>query len=165
MANLYELTNQMLQLQEALEYGAETPEQEAAIIAQMEAVAVDFDAKADGYAKVIKNMSAQAEAIRTEEKRLAARRKVLENGIDRLKDAIYSAMMAVGTRKVQTTIGSWGIQKNPPSVAVTDEKAIPAEYWITPPPVLDKQALREDLKQGCLIAGCELQQTESVRFR
>lgn len=165
MANLYELTADYLRLQRLLEDGAETPEEEQAISACIEQLAADINVKADGYARVVRNMTAEAEALRAEEKRLAARRRTLENGIDRLKTSMMTAMQLTGEKKVKTSIGSWSIQKNPQSVAIVDEKAIPAEYWKQPEPELNRTLILSDLKAGCIVDGCELQQTEGLRFR
>lgn len=165
MAKLYALTSEYMQLQIMLEHGWETAEEEKAIIEAMEALAGDIEDKADGYARVLRNMTTDIEAIKAEEKRLYSRRVALENGVERLKASIKDAMTLLGKRRVETSIGSWGIQKNPPSVAITNKDAIPADYWIMPAPVLDKQALLRNLKDGEIIEGCELQQTEGVRFR
>lgn len=163
--NLYDMMGAYAQLQAALEYGATNPEEEAEIIEAMEAINDNFDTKADGYARIIRNMTAKIEAIEAEEKRLYTRRATLKKGVERLKASMYDGMVTLGKRKVDTGIGRWSISKNPPSVQVNSTAAIPAEYWKTPEPELDRRALLADMKQGLIVEGCELVQTEGLRFR
>ena len=160
---LYELTGEYIQLMQMLEDAS--VEDEAEIAAAMEAIADDIEEKADAYARIMKNLLGDVDALEQEEKRLKARRTALENRVDRLKTAIQNAMQLTGTKKLKTSIGNWGIQNNPPSVRIINQEAIPAEYWKQSAPQLDRRALLEDMKQGLIVDGCELQQTESIRFR
>lgn len=107
--NLYELTNDFLQLQEMLE----DPEVDAQIIADtMEAVEGELEAKADGYARVIRNMEGSIAAVKAEQERLAAKKNLLESGIKRLKDNLQQSMIATGKTKFKTDLFSFNIQKN-----------------------------------------------------
>ena len=166
MASLYELNNEYSELQAMLENGVESPDDEQAIADAMQAVQEDIEAKADGYAKIMRNMAAEAESIKIEEKRLNARRKVLENGVDRLKSSIYNAMTLLGAKKVQTSIGTWNIRKNPQSVNVVDVSKVPARFLIEQPPTVDKRAMLEEFKQtGEIFDGVEITRGESLQFR
>ena len=166
MASLYELSTEYSELQSMLESGSESPEDEQAIIDAMNAVSEDIFEKADGYAKIMRNMASEAEAIKAEEKRLYARRKTLENGVERLKAAMYNAMILTGAKKLSTSIGSWNIQKNPQSVNVLDVSKVPARFLIEQPPTVDKRAMLEEFKlTGEIFDGVEITRGESVRFR
>ena len=98
-------------------------------------------------------------------KRLQERKKVIRARIDRVKDYTLSAMQMHGLRKIECPECTISIQKNPPSVEVFEEMLIPGEYWKQPAPVLDKKALLEDLKEGVVIDGCCLKQSEGLRIR
>lgn len=164
--NIYDLSTEFLNLQTMLEQGAETPEEEQAIVDALESVQGDLEAKCDGYARVVKNMAAEADAIKTEEKRLATRRKALENGVERLKSTIYNTMTLLGAKKVKTSIGTFSIQKNPWSVDVLDIQKVPARFLIEQQPTVDKKAILAEFKEsGELFDGLEFKQTEGVRFR
>ena len=166
MASLYELSAEYSDLQAMLESGCESPEDEQAIIDAMNAVSENIFEKADGYAKIMRNMASEAEAIKAEEKRLYARRKTLENGVERLKAAMYNAMILTGAKKLSTSIGSWNIQKNPQSVNVLDVSKVPARFLIEQPPTVDKRAMLEEFKlTGEIFDGVEITRGESVRFR
>lgn len=109
MANLYELTDQFLQLQQMLE----DPDMDAQIISDtLEAVEGELEAKADGYARIIRNMEGSIAAIKAEKERLSNKQNVLESSIKRLKDNLQASMVATGKVKFKTDLFSFGIQKN-----------------------------------------------------
>lgn len=103
--NLYELTAVYQRLQNEIEHGED-------IEGILTVIGDELEAKADGYARVIRNMEAQATAFREEEKRIAANRKRLEAGIERLKQNLYESMKATGKEKFKTDLFSFSIQKN-----------------------------------------------------
>ena len=153
---LYELTQNYLNLQELLE----NPE----IPAEMIETALIED-KAENIAKLIKTLEADVSGFKAEEKRLADRRKSLENRVTGLKNYIDNSMKVTGKNKFKGQLFSFSIQKNPPSLNVEDEKLIPEEYWIEQAPVLDKKTLLAALKSGEEIPGVSIKQTESLIIR
>ncbi|RWR06715.1 siphovirus Gp157 family protein [Siminovitchia fortis] len=157
--NLYELSTAYQQIQTMIEDGQEGLED------TLESLNDAIEDKAVGYAKVMKNLEAQANAIKDEEKRLAERRKSLENNIKRLKDSLEAAMISSDMKRIKTELFSFNIQKNPPSVFVRSEKSIPEEYFIPQEPKLDKKALLADLKEGKEVPGVEIRQSEGLRIR
>lgn len=161
---LYELTGEYIQLMQMLEDAS--VEDEAEIAAAMEAVAGDIEDKADAYARMMKNLLGDIDALEQEEKRLYDRRTALKNRVDRLKTAIQNAMELTGTKKLRTSIGNWSIQKNPLSVSAVDVEKVPARFLIEQPPKVDRRAILEEFKQtGEVFDGVTITQGESVRFR
>ena len=122
--------------------------------------------KADGYAKVMSVLEAQAAAIKDEEARLAARRKVIENNIKRMKLSLQQSMEMTGMTKFKTALFSFGIQNNPASV-VLDCKVedLPQELIRYAEPVADKKAIMDILKSGADFPFAHLEQTQSLRIR
>lgn len=121
--NLYELTDEFLQLQAMLE----DPDMDAQVISDtLEAVGGEIEVKADGYAKIIRNMEGTIAAIKAEQEKLANKKSLLESSIKRLKDNLQAAMVATGKTKFKTDLFSFGIQKNggalPVIVDVTTDK-------------------------------------------
>lgn len=109
MSNLYEVTGNILALQEMLE----SPLDDEDILKDtLEAVQGEYEAKIESYCKVIRNIEADIEAIKTETKRLSEKKKVLENNIDRLKKAMFDSMKATNTNKVKGQIFTVAIQRN-----------------------------------------------------
>ena len=163
--NIYQLTSEYLELLNLME----DPDADEQIIQDtLEAIGGEIEAKADGYAMVLRQMDADAKAIKAEEDRLYARRKSLENRSTYLKTALQTAMELTGKTKFKTALFSFNIQKNPASVAIDSEADVPAEYWIAQEPKLDKKGIIEFLKgldgnDGC--AWAHLTQSESLRIR
>ncbi len=93
MGSLYELTDEMTTLLDWLE----DPEaDQEAIKDTLEGVQCEFEAKAEGYCKVIRQIEADAKALKEEEERFNRRRVACENAAKRLKDALQNAMILTG---------------------------------------------------------------------
>lgn len=103
--NLYELTAIYQRLQNEIENGEDID----GILAM---IGDELEAKADGYARVIRNMESQVSAFKDEEKRIAENRRKLEAGIDRLKQNLFNSMKATGKEKFKTDLFTFAIQKN-----------------------------------------------------
>lgn len=104
--NIYELKAAYQDLQSRIEDGDEDLEE------ALEQINDQLEAKADGYARVIKNMEAQAEMFKAEEKRLAENRKRIEEGVERLKKNLFTAMKETGKLRFNTDLFSFKITKN-----------------------------------------------------
>jgi hypothetical protein len=164
MANLYELTGNAERLTAALT-GELTDEEWVALRQEYEDNAEAITDKLDGYAKAIRNLTAESVSYQTEEARLAGLRLTVDRNIARMREAVELAMRACGETKVKTTIGTWAFQKNPPSVNVLNAAKIPADYMKQPDPVIDRAAILAKLKAGEAVEGAELKQGDSLRFR
>lgn len=103
--NLYELTATYQRLQNEIENG----EDYDGILA---VIGDEIETKADGYARVIRNMEAQAASFKEEEKRIADKRKRLEAGVEKLKQNLFDSMKKTGKEKFKTDLFSFSIQKN-----------------------------------------------------
>ena len=162
MSSLYQLTEAY---QELLSMALDPDTDPEALADTMEAIDGEFEDKADGYAKVMKALDADASAIKTEIARLTERKKSIETNIDRMKRALESSMRATGKTKFKTTLFSFGIQKNVPSVSILDESKIPEQFLIPQSPKIDKRAIMAALKDGEHYEWAEVVQTESLRIR
>ena len=158
---LYELTQNYMNLQALLE--DETISQDL-IEAAMKEVGEDIEEKAQNYAVIMKNLEAEADALEKEEKRLAARKSSLRNRNKILKDNLENSMKAIGKTKFKTNLFSFNISKNPSSVNIYDENLIPDQYIVYTKSVA-KKAMLDDIKQGVIIPGVSLKQTESLKIR
>jgi len=121
--------------------------------------------KLEGYAKVMKTLEANAEALKTEIKRMQEVEKTCMNGSKRMKEAIYQHMQDTGKRKVDGTLFKFSIAKSPPSLEVLDDTVIPQQYFNIPAPVLDKKAILLDLKAEKEVPGVTIKQGESLRIK
>lgn len=161
MGTLYELKSEYIQLREMAGDPDISPE---ALRDTMEAINGELEDKADGYAKVIRELEAEEAGLDTEIKRLQARKSAVSGNKGRIKDALESAMRETGKLKFKTALFSFGIQKNPPSVAILSEN-IPLDYLVVPDPQPDKKRILAELKAGALFDWAELKQTEALRIR
>lgn len=162
---LYELTADYANLLEL----AEDPDiDEQAFLDTLEGIEGAIEDKADGYARVIRQLTADAEALKAESDRLYNRRKNIENNIDRMKKALQNAMVITGKTKFKTDLFSFGIRKNVPAVVIDEQRLanIPAEFLIPQDPKIDKKAIKEAIKAGKNLDGiAHLEQSESLTIR
>lgn len=165
MATLFDLTTDLLNLYEM----ATEPDLDAEVLQDtIDAVEGEIEVKADGYAKVIRQMDGDIATLKAEIDRLSNRKKSIENSKDRIKKSLETAMMATGKTKFKTELFSFGIQKNPASLKFTDDfdmAELDDKYIKYADPEVNKQAVKDALKSGEEIAGCYLEQTESLRIR
>lgn len=85
---LFELTNDLNAL---LDLGYSEDDSEA-FMDTLNGIMGGIEDKADGYCAVISRFNANVDMIKAEEARLAARRKVIENNIQRMKDALQMTL-------------------------------------------------------------------------
>lgn len=171
MANIYELTGTLLSLMDKL-YDEEINEDD--LLQACEKVELAIEDKADGYAKILKNMDADIKSIQVEERRLKERRQTLEHRQARLKYSLESSMRAIGKTKFKTELFSFGIQKNAPSVEIDNETSFidwcqknqRDDLLKYETPKISKTAIKDAiLKDGEIIEGAEIVQTEGLRIR
>ena len=131
----------------------------------LEALDGELEEKADGYARVMRQIEYDMATLTTEEARLRNRRKTMENNLRRMKERLEDAMLATGKTKFKTDLFSFAIQKNPKSVMIDDISRIPKEYLIEQEPKVDRAKLKADLTAGVILDGAHLEQSESLRIR
>lgn len=159
MATLYNLTHDFMQVQQMILDGNDGLED------TLESIDLAIGDKLENIGKLIKNLESDVEGFRTEEKRLAERRRAIENNIKRLKEYAENSLQATGKRKIDAGTFTFAIQKNPPSVNVSDESLLLPKYFIEQQPKLDRRKLLDDLKEFGELPGAEIKQTESLRIR
>jgi hypothetical protein len=118
--------------------------------------------KADGFGGYVRDLEQRAAVIQQEEERLAARRKRIEARIQWMKSYAVASLTAANRTKLEGTLFTLSLQKNPPSVHVTVlPDALPAEFVRVIPERRepDKKALLDALKAGATIPGAELSPT------
>ena len=163
---LYELTSDLITLQELLEESVD----DQLLQDTLEAVQGEYDVKMESYAKVIKNLEADMDALKAEAKRLTDKRKVLENNIDRLKKAMFDSMKATGITKAGGQLFTVAIQKNggkvPVIVAEDADLSILPDQLVKVVESPDLEAIRELLEAGKVVEGFTLgERGESLRIK
>lgn len=145
--NLYNLTGELLELQDMLE---EAIEDEQMLIDTLEAVQGEYEFKLESYCKVIRNLYAKAGNFKVEARRLADKGKVLENNIARLKKAMFDSMKLTDTKRVDGELFTISIQKNGgklPVIVDVPEEELPEEL-VKVQKSADLEAIRKLLENG-----------------
>lgn len=147
MSNLYQLTNSYETVLNML-YDEDVDEQ--MILDTLESIEGEFEDKADGYAKIIKELLGDAEKIKTEKQRLEARQKTFENRAKLLKDNLKNSMKQIGKTKFKTELFSFNIQKNGGKLPliIDDISKVPNEYFKHTERELDNTKIREAIDVG-----------------
>ena len=165
MNTLYQLTADYLNLLEM----AEDPDiDEQAFMDTLDGIEGAIEIKAEGYAKVMRQLEADAAACDAESKRLKNKSKTIDNNIRRMKQALQFAMQATGKTKFKTALFSFYIQKNSASVVMDEPyiENIPERFLIRKDPEINRKAIKEAINNGEDIGGiAHLEQTESLRIK
>lgn len=154
---LYELTEIYLNLKDM-------DIEEGDLNAALENIDDEIETKADNIAKVLRDFDGDIEALKSEEERLAKKRKAIENRQKQLKEYLQNAMLVLDKRKFKTDLFSFNIQKNAPSLKILDESKIPEDYYKIEKK-LNKNDLKEAVKNGLFEDAAELVSSESLRIR
>lgn len=165
MANLYELTESMRTIWTLMEEGNLDDSVLAEVFDNTEE---ELSIKLEGYCKFIKNLESDVSGLKAEEKRLAEKRKTLENTIERSKRAMENALIVSGEKKMSCGTFTVSIQKNPEKVVMDESyiENIPEEWLKIPEPEIDRAKIKEALKNGENLEGiAHLEQSESLRIK
>lgn len=134
----------------------------------LEAMSGDLELKATNVAMFVRNLEAGAEAIKAAEKAMADRRKALEGKAERIREYLLSNMLRTGITKIECPYFALSVRKNPPAVEVLDQAMIPDEYFDIPEPpapTLNKNRLKEALKNGVEVQGAKLSVGQSLSIK
>ena len=160
MAKLYELSTGYKNIEYLLENGEDNEE----LAAVLNSLGEEIEDKAENIAKLIKNYEADIEAFKTEENRIAERRRTLENDVKRLKEYLFNNMKLTGKTKFKKGTFSFNIAKNPASVEIVNQDIIPMDYRELVE-VINKKDILQVLKNGKDVQGAILKQGESLRIK
>ena len=159
--NLFELTENYVKFFTMLEEADEITEELEEMANNLN---IAIEEKSDNYVKMIKNLDADVEAFKNVEKQFNKKRKTAENKIAWLKKNLQASMEQTGRKKVETELFTISIQKNTPSLDITSEDNIGDEYYKVER-TLNKKELLSDIKEGLIVDGVGIKQTESLRIR
>ena len=162
MSKLYELTNNYEQVLSMI-YDEDVDEQ--MILDTLESIEGEIEDKADGYAKIIKELEAQRDARKVESKRLSDSAKVFDNRVNSLKQNLFNAMKQTGKTKFATDLFTFNIAKNGGKQALTIDGDVPEEYTKT---IIenDTDKIRADLEAGKELPFAHLEpRGESLRIK
>lgn len=165
MGTLYEITANLQDALAEMEI-AESGEEIAAILAELDDIETDWTMKAADYARALRNIEADADALDAEIKRLTARKKRAETIAEAMKYRMKASMKALGLEKAETPIGTWKIGKGRESVEILDPSKVPEAYLIHPAPTVSKTAVMAAYKDtGEIVPGCDIVRHETFGLK
>lgn len=139
--------------------------------AKLDALQMERTAKLEGVALWVKDMRAEAEAVKAEADKLTARKKALDNRIESVKAWLLEALGGDRIKTARCNV----YQTHSQRVVVDDEQALvdmfltsdamKEKYLRIREPEIDKNALKESLKKGIQFEFAHLEETESVVIR
>lgn len=167
MPTMYEITADMAFLYQLMEQ--DELDQEA-LRGALAVSKEELGLKLEAYAKVIKEIEAENEAIDKEIARLQAKKKTNVNHVSNMKEAMKFAVITAEPekKKIKTELFSFNVQNNTPSVVMDEQyiENIPEEYLKFKEPEVDKKKIAEHIKAGVDLTGiAHLEQTTSLRIR
>ena len=129
----------------------------------LESLQIAREKKIEGVIKWYKGLVAEAEAFKSEINALAIRKKSIENKAESLKNWLDF----VHENKSKVSYGTCGLSwKESVSVKILSLSELPTKYiveTITEAP--DKVAIKEDLKNGEVLAGAELETKQNIQIK
>jgi len=131
-------------------------------------IAEKFNTKADNTACLIKNLAAAATTMKAEEAKMAKRRKEIELKIKRLENSLAMSMRQAGCNKMVTSRNAISFRKSTRLVVSCEQEIIKKypEYAKTKTTVtLDKIKLKDELKNGVIIDGADLQDYQNLQIK
>jgi cytochrome c-type biogenesis protein CcmE len=110
--------------------------------------------------------SNKLEGIKEVESRQHKRRTSIESKIKHLKEYLRYNLEKTNTQKIESSEITITIQNNPHKVVITNEGDIPDEFFETKQTQsIDKTKIKEALKNGEEVPGCQLIQEKRVAIK
>ena len=129
---------------------------EEALQDMREYLLTDIAEKLEGYGCVLKQLQADAEAVKAEKLRLAGKQATLEKNIDRLREAMKTAMLLTDQRKVKTALFTFSTTTRLKTIVDVEESKIPPQW--------QKVTIKADTK-GIEVPWAHLEQVQSLTVR
>ena len=153
--SLYNITNKFTELMNKAQEGELTEEEYNELGNEL---ALELQNKSGNIIGYSQNEEALIEAIDIQIKRLQEFKKAKKNSLDRFYQYVKDNMNKLGLTKIGTELGTISIVKNPISVEIEDEEAIPEKYKnVIVTTNVDKTAIKTYFKEtGEIVAGTRI---------
>lgn len=162
---LYEINKEIETAIEAIfnSVNEETGEVDEALVHILEDLNVQRDEKLENYGCYIKNLTAEAQAIKAEEERLADRRKTIENKVERMK--VYVGTILNGEKWDKSSKVAFSFRESKKAV-IDDESKIPPIYVkVNTTTTPDKTAIKKAILDGCTVPGAHVEINNNLQIK
>lgn len=152
--NLYQINQEILSCVD-MESGELLDEE------KFEALQITLEEKLEGMGCWIKNLEADAAALKAEEQALAERRKSVERTIANKKEFLTRFLNG---RSFETSKVKISFRKSE-SLEVSDGAKIPEEYLRFKEPEVNKAELKKAVKNGLIVDGVQLVERQNLQLK
>lgn len=159
--NLYQINEE---LKKAIEESVDTETGEILDYTRIKELQIARDEKREAVALYIKNLLSDAKAIDEEIKALTVRKKAKSNRAENLKQYLAQDLQDSGLNKFETAKVVLTFRKSQ-VLEVKSTENIPPEFFKQPEPVLDKMALKKELKLGIKYEGVALIDKQNIQIK
>ena len=129
---------------------------------ELETLEMARDEKIENVGLWVKNLKAEAEAIKAEKDAMAKRQKQAENKAKSLENYLYFATQGKPFTTPRVAIS----YRKSEAVEIVDETAIPEQYVnievVSKP---NKKAIKDAIKSGETVDGCTLVERENIQIK
>lgn len=128
---------------------------------KLDQLAMERDTKIENIACWIKNLSAEAAALKEQKQVFADRQKAAEGKMESLKKYLSSYLngQKFSTEKIAISF------RKTSSVNVTDMTLVPEEYLKYAEPTVNKTAVKDAIKAGLVVPGAEITEGQSISIK
>ena len=135
------------------------------LIGELKHLGSDFKDKVVNCVKVITEMESSIDSLSAEIDRLITKRRSFKAKVDWLKTYVHDSMVRMEMDVVKDDLFTVRVQESPGRVEIVDQSMIPPEYLKHGDVIVLKAAIRDDLKAGREVNGCQLVKSTSLRIR
>lgn len=131
---------------------------------ELDGLTMQREEKLENLALYYKNLSAEAEALKAEKMRLAARQAAAEKKAEGIKKYIAASMDSAGGEKIKTSKVAISWRKSE-SVSVDANAFLPEEYVTLREPIPNLTAIKKALKADEQIDGATLVASNNIQIK
>lgn len=171
LAEQYNTVRAMLDSGVAFTEDAQDYDYEQALRDTLDGIGGELEDKAADIAVIIKEMTAEAAALREEEYNLAERRKAKENRVKWLTQYLADNMQAAGLAKVDRPRATLSFRKSK-GVRIDDEEGFilwaeqaGQDRFLNVKTTVNKTAIRDALKAGDELPGAVIEERQSLQIK
>lgn len=130
-------------------------------VEKLEELELTRDAKVENVCLWIKNLKAEAEALKNEKDAFAKRQKSAENKMESLKEYISNYLAGTPFKSTKVNV-SFRTSK---SVEIAEGAVIPEEYLRFKEPEVNKTDLKKAVESGLSIAGVSIVEKQNIQIK
>lgn len=128
---------------------------------KLDALQLERDAKIEGVGLWVKNLKAEAAALKAEKEAFAKRQQEAEKLVKSLQNWLTRATGGEAWKSTKVTIS----YRASTAVEIAEDAKIPKKYYRMVEPEVDKLAIRAALEEGKKIAGCAIVRRSNIQVR